>query len=146
MRKSRKGPFVGLAVLCEKVLTEPDGVTSLIRIIDTVNVQIQPGVSKESVRPTIPLCVVVMFKSGAVRSKANVRIVLNDLAGNKIQEISKPLKFGGGERGVRLVANVSWGFPDEGLYWTDVYVDDDLMTRIPVRVNYRQLEVQTASA
>ncbi len=64
------GPYLVHAAICEKVLQEPDGVLSLIRVIDRVTVNLQTTSVSGIEAPVLPqplpflLTFAVSFKSG----------------------------------------------------------------------------------
>ena len=46
--------------------------------------------------------------------------------------------FEGEDRGANLVMEIATRFQFEGLYWFDVMLSDEQMTRIPFRVIYQR--------
>ena len=53
--------------------------------------------------------------------------------------LSFPMLFeGDDERGNALVAPVAFVVEQEGLYWFDVYLNEELVTRMPLRIAYQQ--------
>lgn len=65
MTSESRGPFLAVAVLCEKVLEEKDGVLSAIRMVDRI-VQTAIGPAAPEEMPPVPvnLTALVCFKSG----------------------------------------------------------------------------------
>lgn len=47
--------------------------------------------------------------------------------------------FGGAERGANLIIQMKFTFKIEGLYWFEIYVNDQPMTRVPLRVMYSRV-------
>ena len=45
----------------------------------------------------------------------------------------------GEERGFNNIVNMVFTFTMEGLYWFNVYLDDALLTRIPLRIKYNRI-------
>jgi hypothetical protein len=50
--------------------------------------------------------------------------------------------FEGDERGVALILPVGIVAEEEGLYWFDVILEGDTLTRIPLRVMYQKIQQQ----
>ena len=46
--------------------------------------------------------------------------------------------FEGDDRGVNVNLNLQgFAFDLEGLYWFDITINDNLLTRVPMRINYQ---------
>jgi len=134
------GPYIGCAVLCEKVLQERDGVISLVRIIDRTIISGRGPDAPEEL-PAIPLThtVFVALKSGLARGKYVVSIQPHAPSGRAIGDaIQVAALFEGEERGVNVIASVTLQVEDEGLYWFDVAIEGQSLTRIPLRVLYQR--------
>jgi hypothetical protein len=128
---------LSIAIFCEKVLREADNVLSVIRVIDRFNVF---GPTPEMKQPyTLPFTILVSFKSGILRGKQllEIRPILPD--GTEMQSFSFPMLFeGDDERGNAVIAPMSFIAEVEGLYWFDVYLNGELVTRMPLRIAYQQ--------
>lgn len=110
---------------------------SIINIIDTINHQITGPDAPDVMPPlTAQFIVVVMMKSGKARGRHNLRIVPEQPNGVAEKVINQPIILDGEEKGINLYINVTLSFPLEGLYWFEVFVDEELMTSIPLRINY----------
>ncbi|MEN6370302.1 MAG: hypothetical protein ABFD77_11495 [Thermotogota bacterium] len=137
MTTQSRGPFLQAALLCERALREKDDVLSIIRIVDRWHVGMPPRKPEDPpYAATIPATGVIMLKSGDYKGKKMLGLkivapdgVVSDLAG-------MPLLFEGDERGVNVVMTVNIQAQKEGLYWIDVYLDDDLQTRIAFRIMF----------
>lgn len=137
--KSKGGPFVGAALICEKVLKETDGVASFIRVVDRINVQ---GPTDElPPNMVIPLALVLNLKVGDARGKHKVTFRPETPSGQTLPEVSLQVLFeGDGDRGVNVNLNYGLKVEHEGLHWFDVFVDSEMITRIPLRIIYRKIE------
>ena len=133
MPEHQGGPFLQMAVLCEKVLREADGVLSLIRIVDRFIVS---GPQREMVPLPMRFTAVVAFKSGFFRGKYLVKLKPQSPSGKVLTEQEFPLLFEGEDRGALLVCEVGLMVQEEGLYWIDVILEDQVATRIPLRILY----------
>jgi hypothetical protein len=129
-------PYLATAALCEKVLAEPDGATSCIRIVDTLTLTLleTPKLGAEAAIP-LPLTLVISFKSGDFEGECILHLVVLTPSGkrHKIQPIplifSKPPEGG---TNMRSPLFVPWD--GEGLYWYVVCLDKKEYTRIPLRI------------
>jgi uncharacterized protein DUF6941 len=128
-------PYLQMAVFCEKILREADGVLSVIRVIDRL---VHFGSDKEMQPFTHQFFVCLTFKSGFMNSKMTIWIKPKSPEGRQLAEMSFPVLFEGYDRGAGVLVQLSFTFESEGLYWFDVFVEDELVTRMPMRVLYQQ--------
>jgi hypothetical protein len=133
------GPYVNAAVFCEKAITEQDGVLSLIRVVDQINVQAQGPEAPDELPPggLIQPTLVLVFKPGEARGSQRVRVDIEhpDTIIRKGPEQSFSFT-GGPNNGVNIVALTQIALSTTGLYWANVYVNDRLVTRVPLQVSY----------
>jgi hypothetical protein len=131
-----KQPYLLAAFICERVLIEKDDVPSAIRIIDTFNIVIQKGLpSPPNSLPTIQITLLAIFKSEE-RSTHTLTFEIAAPSGKRTRSGAETIvSVDGQERG----ANVALRFPvvidQEGVYWIDLLLDKEKVTRIPFRVN-----------
>jgi hypothetical protein len=143
----RGGPYLTGAFLCEKVLQEKDGVLSAIRIIDRFISS--AGVDAPAQLPPIQISgqLIIMFKSGDARGSYTVGIRPVTPSGRVTPTLSVPILFeGDADRGSNLNLAVGFEAKEEGVYWFDILLNDELVTRVPVRVIYQRLAVGTSGA
>lgn len=134
------GPYLQAAVLCEKVLQEKDGVISIIRIIDTLNITASgPAPPEEMPAGQISFPAVITLKAGMLRGKYDIKIVPVAPSGKKMHGPSVSAYFEGDDRGVNVILTINLTVKEEGVFWFDVSVQDLLLTRIPLRVVYQRL-------
>lgn len=100
--------------------------------------QLPPGVQMP--QATIQVTLVVLLKSGGLGGgKYGIRIKANSPTGKPLPDNQQSVFFNGGEdNGALLGIPVVLAAPEEGLYWFDVYFEDALLTRVPLRVLYQQ--------
>ncbi len=129
-------PFLVAAFFCEKVLLEQDAVTSAIRIIDRVFVQ---EVAQEP-RPTqtllSQLTLYVSFRGAGYKGPAKLKIVPSSPSG-KAPDITLEQSIDFPEQpnaGVNLVVPMALGFRETGVYWFEIYLNNELVTRTPLDV------------
>lgn len=129
--------YIAMAVFCEKVLRESDNVLSIIRVIDRFNVV---GATPEMQPTVLSFTVLVSFKSGFLRGKQKLTIRPIDPDKQEGTQMIFPMLFEGDEdRGNALMAAMNFVVQKEGLYWFDVYLNEELVTRMPLRVAYQQV-------
>ena len=129
------GPYLGVAVLCEKVLREADGVISLIRIVDRWNIT---GNTPEMPLSILRFTIVVMMKSGIHRGTARLTITPISPSGAAMPAIGSSVFFeGDDDRGIAAIVPIGFPAQESGVYWFDVAVDDQTFTRVPLRVVYQ---------
>ena len=132
-------PYLATAIFCEKVLHEKDGVLSAIRIVERINVSAGAGAPDEMPSVPVQLTALLMFKSGFMRGKGTVTLTPQSPSVKRMPEAKFPALFEGEDRGVNLVVNVGLQAEEEGLYWFDVCFEQELVTRMPLRVLYQRV-------
>ncbi|MBZ5569367.1 MAG: hypothetical protein LAN64_16140 [Acidobacteriia bacterium] len=138
-QKELYNAYLAMAVFCEKLLREADNVLSVIRIIDRFNVV---GATPEMSPTVLPFTIVISFKSGFLRGKQAVTIRPKSPQGKDLPSMTFPMLFeGDNDRGNALAAQINFVADQEGLYWFDVHLNEELVTRMPLRVDYQQARV-----
>jgi hypothetical protein len=126
-----------MAVICERVLREQDGVLSVIRVIDRVTHTIV-GTELPDPLPAVSytLWFALAFKSGSARGRQALKIVQEQPSGLRRDLFEHSLIFEGEDRGASFLAQVRAKFEQEGVYWFDVFLSDQFVTRMPFRLTY----------
>ena len=136
------GPHLSAAFLCEKVLTERDGVYSIIRMVDRFTLpvfkNVPPGVQIPP--PVVQGTLVVAVKGGGLPAgKYTIKAVGQKPDGGFLPEGNAQVFFPGGEdNGIFIAFPIGLAMPDEGLYWFDIYFEGVQLTRVPMRVLHQQ--------
>lgn len=133
------GPYLSIAVFCEKVLRESDNVMTLVRIVDRWNIT---GPTETIETPVvIQATLVVVFKSGTYRSSTSkLTITPRTPSGVALPELNVSALFeGDDDRGLALTAPLGFPVQEPGIYWFEVAVDGVTVTHIPLRVVYRRI-------
>jgi hypothetical protein len=131
------GPFLQMAVFCDKVLTEADGVSSVIRVVDRWMVN---GIAEIMPLTVISTNIVLMLKSGLFRGKATVTVSPESPSGQKMPPIILSVNFeGDNDRGITLAIPLGFPVQEEGVYWFSLEVNGQLFTRMPFRVLYQRI-------
>ncbi|PYT50559.1 MAG: hypothetical protein DMG44_06055 [Acidobacteria bacterium] len=131
-------PFVQVAAICQAPMQETNGLFSLIRIMDRVPVQ---GLTDEmQPQPLNMLSLVIILKSGEMSGKYKLKVVPQTPSGKHLPPLEMPVLFEREERGVILCTPLGLVATEEGLYWFDVMIETDVLTRIPLRVMYQKIQ------
>lgn len=138
VRPFTDGPYLQTACLCEKVLEEQDGVKSAIRIIDRViHAVVGPSPPDEMEPFPYDVFLLIKLKAGSARGTMPLTVRLIKPSGESPSPITTDLYFEGeDDRGIDVAAKMTIRFEQPGLYWFDVSLGDERLTRIPLRVIY----------
>jgi hypothetical protein len=134
---NESGPYLVAALLCEKILVEKDEVLSVIRMIDRITQTATGSETPETMPPlALQLTALISFKSGDARGPMKVALRPEDPSGAQLGMFSQTAHFEGEDRGVNLIINLNFVAELTGLYWWDVLLDGERITRMPLRVQY----------
>ncbi len=147
------GPHLVMAVLCEKVLHERDGVLSIIRVIDQLTQTAVGPEAPEQMPPFIAdnLTMIVTIKADQARGRYGVKIRPEAPGGIQLPPIEQAITISNGPGGVNLVIPMALPISAEGVYWFDVFLTaptaqpDRLLTRVPLEVQYSPQRLAPAS-
>ncbi|HEV3343822.1 MAG TPA: hypothetical protein VG125_25840, partial [Pirellulales bacterium] len=91
--KNPGGPFLAAAVLCENILKDSSGMSSIIHMLDNVTVQIHP---QEDAHPQfiITLHLYLSFRTGSARGKHKITITAENPDGERKETSSETMEFG----------------------------------------------------
>jgi len=139
------GPYLKAAVICSDVIEGKDGVLSLIRIIDRLTISAAgPQPPPEMPPAKCPLKIVLMFVSGRARGSHEAAVKIEQPDTTPRDCWTGTVFLEGEDRGANVVIGLEAEFPQEGLYWFDVYVDGTRITRMPFRVIYQRVGAGSA--
>lgn len=135
------GPFLAAAFLCEKVLTEGDGVKSAIRIIDrTTRTVTLPNPPAEMEPFEHQLVLFLKFKSGRARGPYDLSVRLVKPSFESSEILLQTIQFEGEDhRGIDVAINMMMKLENSGHYWLDVSLNGIRMTRVPLQVVYQPI-------
>jgi hypothetical protein len=135
-----QGPYIRMAGLCDQVIEDKTGVLSLIRVIDTItHTEARPDAPIEMPPVNYPMKMVIMLKPGRARGRHELKIIPELPSGKLKPPLIQSIQMEGEERGVNTIINMVFTFTMEGLYWFNVYLDDSMLTRIPLRIKYNRI-------
>jgi hypothetical protein len=138
-----EGPYLNGAVLCERAIQETDGVITIVRAVDKVVAQPSPipnAPPASTMQPfPLSLSLVVLMKAGRARGSFTLAISPQDPTGTQLDALETTMSFTGPDdgQGANVVINLNLGIQHEGLYWFDVLLTGELVTRVPLRIEYR---------
>ncbi|SRR6266851_4649398 len=136
------GPYLKAALLCENVIEDKQGVLSLIRIVDRFQ-QTAIGPDAPADMPPFPLAtnLVLMFASGEARGSAEIALALRKPDGLSQELTTVPVLWEGEDRGANVVLQLQLLLTMQGLYWVEVRLESEMLTRMPLRVVYGRMSL-----
>jgi hypothetical protein len=140
-------PYVQIAAFCEQLLQENDGVLTPIRIVDTYTLEVPPDLPKGAL-PAIEVKGMIALKSGEVSGEHVIKLVMQNTQGVRSflsPDDGWPVVFKGEEKGVQIKLRFQLGVKNFGLCWFDVLFDDELLTRMPLRLQRQEKSEETSS-
>jgi hypothetical protein len=143
------GPHLAIAVLCERVITEGDGVLSIIRVIDRL-IQTATGPDPPDEMPpfVVENQMLIALKSDRAKGRYTVKLVIEAPDGSREQIGEQDVNLSPGNSGINIIAGVRLELRLEGVYWIDVLFGgprggqkDELLTRVPLEAVYQRQRV-----
>jgi uncharacterized protein DUF6941 len=134
------GPLVTAAALCEQVLQEPDGVISLIRVVDKVT-STDVDTERPGVMPSFPvtLTLALLLKAGDAQGRSfTLRLQPIDPGGKVIASSELPLRFAASPAaGATFLVRLALVVNQPGQHWIRVTLDDEPFTRVPLLIEHQ---------
>lgn len=135
-----RGPYLTTATFCEQVLQEGSGVLSLIRIVDRMIITASGPDTPEQMPPAqLNWTLVVTLKSGDARGSHPVKIVPQLPSGETRSPVTLSAHLEGDNKGQNLISRMNMLLQMPGIYWFHIYVDDQLITKVPLEVIYSRI-------
>ncbi len=140
------GPYVSAACFAEKVLEEKDGVHSLIRIVDRLQVVVTTqDTIQEPPKIQHSLILYVSLKCGGERGSHELEIIPRKPSGERLAPSSNPIHFEGPEyKGVNIIVQISIDIDGEGTWWFEIFHRKQLLTKVPLNVIFHVQTKQMA--
>lgn len=127
-------PLVAVAAVCERVLAETDNVFSAIRLVDIFYIPPPPPGLPADIPQGADLTLFISLKSGDLVGAFDMRVTLRTPTG-KVAEVHRgPMNLKGGEHGVNMRVRFVMPATEFGLYWFDVWFEEDVLTSIPFKL------------
>jgi len=128
-------PYVGLAVLCDRVTVREDGAVDIMGIVD--GVMLEPEHSDTlGVQPsgTIELTLLVNVRAGSDRQRHTLSVTGVYPSGRAGEAITREVEFTDDLPGAWLEMPLTIEVHEPGIYHFDVASDGHVLTRIPLHV------------
>ena len=132
------GPWLALAVICERVIEDKEGKLHLIGILDRLVYTASGESAPEKMPPTaVQVTAVISLKSGFAKGRYTVGLRPVNPSGVQAPTLTVPVLLEGDDRGANVILGVNAQLSEEGLYWFDVLLEQRVVSRIPLRVLYQ---------
>jgi hypothetical protein len=131
-------PWVQIAAFCQTALQEATGALSIIRVLDRLGLA---GMTPEMQPQPLQLTMVLVLKSDQMNGQYRANIRCTSPLGNVTTGPDMPFLFEGEDRGVQLVLPAGVLATEPGLYWFDVLIENEIITRVPLRVLYQRIQM-----
>ncbi len=132
-------PWVQIAAFCQNAIIEANtGALSVIKITDSVGVA---GMAPEMQPQPIQLTMAIILKSDQMVGQYHVRIRVTSPQGTQTLGQEILFVFEGGPRGVQTILPVGMIATEPGLYWFDIMIENDVITRVPLTVLYQRIQM-----
>lgn len=144
------GPFLSAAIFCDGIAEDIDGILSISRIVDSVNLVIGPPAppdmpSKEhpvTINPTMLLS----FRTGNSPGTHMLKLIVNQPNGKRGELLSQEVNLSEPSHGgLNLKARAKLTLFTSGVYWIDVYLDGKRFTRMPLNVNIQRVDTDASA-
>jgi hypothetical protein len=126
-------PYLIAAFFCERILKEEDGVLSAIRIVDVFNVHVPKENPPDSI-PAIQLTMMTIFKSEEPATYSLTFEILSPSGQKYRGGQSAMMSLEGKEKGANLILHFPVAANEYGLYWIDLFIDEERITRVPFKI------------
>lgn len=135
---TENGPYLAIAVLCTDVIQDKTTEQlSLIRVFDRlVTTAYGEDAPVEMPATQFNFVIVLSLKAGQDRGRHLLNVHLVRPTQTKDDIISRDLDFSVTTGGMNFVHRSVFEANEAGDYYFDVYLDDDFMTRIPLKIEY----------
>lgn len=124
------GPFVALAVLCQRYDRQPDGTVDVTGIVDGIGLHAESPEQLQHEPAVVPLTALVALRAGHVRGVRTIEVrgvFPSGLAGPAVKQ---RVMFSDDRPGVTLRVPLELSVQEAGTYWFDVLGDGRVLTRI----------------
>lgn len=136
---AEREPYLLMAVICQRAQQDQYGSFSIINILEhLVAGSDDPNAPEQMPTFRLEANLVVMFASGDAIGDRSVIIVAEEPDGERLQPVEQKITLRGGDQRSTIVSSLSLDISKTGVYWFDVFLEDRLVTRIPLRIGYER--------
>ncbi len=132
MSAASRGPWVALAVFCQRVDLQPDGSADVIGIVD--GVALTPQSPSDAPDLVLNIRAVVALRAGEVRGLKQIGIRGTYPSGAEGLSASRQVQFSDARPAVTLSLPLELELPETGLYRFDITCDGELLTVLTLAV------------
>jgi hypothetical protein len=132
------GPYVIVAAFCDTVIEGKDGVLSLIRLIDRIDIQADgAGAPDHLPTGTLATTLVVQLRAGEALGAQRIQVGLERPDGTIELGPERALNFTPGRGGgANIILPMQIEIRSAGLHWAVVFINDRPCARTPLEVRY----------
>jgi hypothetical protein len=140
---SSGGPYLLMAVLCERAQQDQYGSFSVMNVLE----QLVAGTDSPDAPLKMPTFrfqgnLAVSFASGNAKGEHALTIVPIEPSGERMDLVLQVINLKGEDHRATFVSSVSMDITTEGVYWFEVALDKRVVTRIPLKIRYERSYVQ----
>ena len=133
-------PSLKIAVLCERVLEEKDGVLSIIRIIDRFVITAEGAdLPKELPPGHAKLTALMSWINGLGNYEAKMRVDSPD--GDSFETPTLPFYLDSLDKVQNLIVRLVIPIKRPGIYWFNFLLGEEVRRKVPLRVIYQRKEI-----
>jgi len=132
-----RGPFLAMAAFFETVIREDSGVLTLVRMIDRITISTKHSWIASLPPSPIGANLVVSFRGQDLTGSGVVSIRPRKPSGEDLPKREIPFAYEG-QTGVNLNIELGMMVDEEGYYWFDIFLNDELVTRTPLQIVFQQ--------
>lgn len=134
-----KGPYLLMAVLCQRADQDQYGSFNIINILEQLIVgSDDPDAPAEFPGFRLEAQLVVSLASGERRGDGVISIEPIDPALKSLEPVSQDIRFSGEDHRVTIVSSVSLDVEHTGVYWFSVKLDGETISWVPLRIGYQR--------
>lgn len=144
------GPFITAALIAEKVLTEPDKVSTLVRIIDRTSIPADFAANfPQGENVLLPLAGFFCVKAGTFSGTCRMRLYQIGPSGSE-QQVGDEGTFvfpaNEPDAGINVQSPVVVKWEGAGQYWFEMRLDNVPFCRVPLHINVGQVKAPKKEA
>jgi hypothetical protein len=128
------GPFVAMAVFCQKLDRKPDGTVDVVGVVDGVSLAPETEPADPDAPPIVRLLGLVSLRAGEASGRRTISLRAHFPDGELGATLTRHVEFSERAPGATIGFPLELEARDTGTYWFDVACDDVLLTRIPLLV------------